>query len=90
MNDVWVCISGKEKIVVRCESVLTAYEVRQFAAKKLGTDPASVALRLSNIEGSAEPTVEVRWTGDDYAHGGTANGRRMQERASDTGQWVDA
>ena len=88
MNEVWTCSVGDRRFTVQCCGVVTAYEVRQYAAKKLGVDPSSLDVTPSNIEGAAYPTVEVRWVGDDYAHGGTLGGRRMQERPVG-GEWSD-
>ena len=90
MNEVWVCVAGDRSVVVRCEGVVTAYELRQYAARKLGVDPAALSLRPANAEGAAEPAVAVRWVGGDYAHGGSLGGRRMQERAAGAPEWVDA
>lgn len=89
-HEVWICSSGSARLVVRCASVLTWQEVRQFAAKKFGTDPAGVDARPANLEGEAEPTVEVRYVGNDYASGGGTDRRRLQERAVGAGGWVDA
>jgi len=82
MNEAWICVAGDKKLVVQCADVMTAYEVRQFAAKRLGTDPSAVVVRMSDL-------VEVRWVGDDYAHGGTLGGRRLQERAPGA-EWGDS
>ena len=91
MNELWVCNAGDKKLAVRCVGVLTAWEVRQFAAKKLGVDPSALDSKLS-LDGTpfGVPVVEVQWTGDDYAHGGTAQGRRLQERAIGAREWTDA
>ena len=91
MNEVWICAAGDKKLTVRCLSILTAWEVRQFAAKKLGVDPPSLESKLSTDGAPSGSTViEVRWTGDDYAHGGTTKGRRLQERALGAQEWTDA
>lgn len=89
MNEVWTCSAGDRTLVVQCRGVLTAYEVRQYAARKLGVDPSGLDVRPANVEGAARPTVEVRWEGSDYAHGGTPGGRRLQERAVGSEVWVD-
>jgi hypothetical protein len=91
MDEMWVCAAGDERLVVRCVGVLTAWEVRQFAAKKLGADPSLLDCR-STLGGApfGDPVVEVRWAGDDYAHGGTPGGRRMQERPLGAADWTDA
>ena len=87
---VWVCTAGDQRLVVRCTSVLTWHAVRGFAAKKLAADPALVDARPANLEGEAEPTVEVRYVGNDYASGGGTDRRRLQERAVGATKWVDA
>ena len=114
INDVWLCDAIGKKIAVRCLSILTAYEVRQYAAKKLGADPAGLdCQRISEAviappESAPEkvpdwrdlsrpapslaavPVIEVQWVGSDYSHGGTPDGRRLQERALGAEEWVDA
>jgi len=92
MNEVWVCSAGDKRLAVRCASVLTAYEVRQFAAKKLGVDPTAVDLKASVDDGVPRgvSVVEVQWAGNDFSHGGTPLGRRLQERASGAAEWADA
>ena len=95
MNEIWTCLTGNRKIVARLVSVVTAYELRQYAARKFGVDPGVVELRPENTEGAAEPTVELRWEGDDYNYGGgSKDSRRLQERVvgygSIRGDWVDA
>ena len=93
MSETWVCTSSDHhrRVAVRCVGVLTAFEVRQFAAKKLGVEPGSVDAKLT-ADGVpfGTPVIEVRWTGDDYAHGGTTRCRRLQERPLGTAEWVDA
>ena len=90
MNETWVCEAGDKKLTVRCVGVLTAWEVRQFAAKKLGVDPPALDSALSLVCPFDVPVVELRWTGDDYAHGGTPLERRLQERALGAEEWADA
>jgi hypothetical protein len=95
MGDAWVCtVAGTGKLVVRCEQdALTWHEVRYFATKRLRVDLFSGALSIARNapgEPSANSTVvELRWVGDDYAHGGTPGGRKMQAREPG-GEWVDA
>jgi len=77
MTELWICTVGDEQLVIRCEqNTLTWHEARAYAAKKLGVEPDAVKINR-NTERAA---VEVRWAGDDYAHGGTPGGRRLQER----------
>ena len=91
MNDVWICTAGDRKLAVRCASVLTAYEVRQFAAKKLCADSTTVVVKPSVDDGVPHgvDAVEVQWVGNDFSHGGTMQGRRLQERALGAEEWVD-
>jgi hypothetical protein len=92
-NDNWVATAGGRKLLIRCEvNDLTWYEVRTIVSKKLGVEPFSQDLTIERNP-AREPSpgaevVEVRWTGDDYAKGGTPGRRRMQERAPG-GEWVD-
>lgn len=92
MNDSWICAAGGKRIGVRCLTVVTAHEVRQFAARKLGADPASIDVKRAPEDGiPAGATVfEVQWVGNDFSHGGTTHGRRMQERAMGGEEWVNA
>ncbi len=92
-NDVWVSSAGGRKFVIRCEvNDLTWYEVRAISSKRLGVEPFSSELSIERNPAREPPasadTVEVRWTGDDYAHGGTPGRRRMQERKLG-GEWAD-
>ena len=91
INETWVCIAGDKKLVVRCVGVLTAWEVRQLVAKKFGADPSTLDCTRSK-EGvpSGFPVIEVQWTGSDYSHGGTPQGRRLQERALGAEEWTDS
>lgn len=82
----WVCTSGGKSLLVQCEGVLTAFEVKQYAARRLRVDPATVEMRLFD----QASTVSVRWTGDDYTHGGQVGMRRLQERTFRDSDWVDA
>ena len=90
MSEWWVCSAGDKRLAVRCASVLTAWEVRQFAAKRLGVDPPALDSRLSD-DGvpSGVPAVELQWVGNDFSHGGTPGGRRLQERVLGTSEWAD-
>jgi|SRR5271166_325486 len=93
-NDIWVSSAGGRKLVIRCElNALTWYEVRAFASKRLGVEPFSADLSIERNPAREPPPsasiIELRWSGDDYAHGGTPGRRRMQERAPG-GEWVDA
>ena len=84
--EIWICTVGDERLVVRCEqNALTWHEARAYAAKKLHVEPDAVKLNRS----TERAAVEVRWVGDDYAHGGTPGGRRLQEREPG-GKWEDA
>jgi hypothetical protein len=92
-NDIWVGTAGGRKLLIRCEvNDLTWYEVRSIFSKKLGVEPFSDQLTIERNPAIAPPAradmLEVRWTGDDYAKGGTPGRRRMQERAPG-GEWVD-
>ena len=87
MNDLWICTAGST-LVIRCVGVFTYHEVRQFASRKMGVDPAALDIKLCTEDKPAN--VEVRWVGDDYAHGGTNHGRRLQERKPGTEKWTDA
>lgn len=92
-NDNWVATTGGRKLLIRCEvNDLTWYEVRTIVSKKLGVEPFSQDLTIERNPATAVPArvevLEVRWTGDDYAKGGTPGKRRMQERAPG-GEWVD-
>lgn len=81
----WICDSGEGRLIVRCaQTELSWHEARGFASKRLGVEPA--ALQLNKVFESN--VVEVRWAGDDYAHGGTPNRRRLQEKTTE-GEWVD-
>jgi len=85
----WVCTSGpvedNRKLIIRCEmSALTWAEVRNLAAQRLGVEPGAVDIR-SFSDGQV---IDLRWVGDDYAHGGTPERRRLQEFTD--GEWVDA
>jgi len=92
-NDIWVSSAGGRKLVIRCEiNALTWYEVRTIVSKKLGVEPFSNDLSIERNPAVDPPAradvVEVRWTGDDYSHGGTPGKRRMQERTPG-GEWSD-
>lgn len=92
MNDVWYATAGDKKLIIRCEkNDLTWYEIRTIASKKLGVEPFSEDLTIlrnpENVPAGVN-LLEVRWTGDDYAHGGTPGRRRLQER-SPGGEWVE-
>ena len=93
-NDVWVCTTtGGRKLVICCElNDLTWYEIRTIASKRLGIEPFSTDLTIERNPAVDPPAraeaLEVRWTGDDYAKGGTPGRRRMQERKPG-GEWVD-
>ena len=96
MNDVWVCVAGDRKIAIHCEqNALTWHEVRSYAASRLGVDPFSsdFSTHRNPVDGlpSGVEIVEVRWVGDDYAHGGAPGRRRMQCRSpgDPVDQWMD-
>ena len=91
MSDVWICTLGDKTLAVRCLTVVTAYEVRQFAAKKFGADPASIDVKPST-DGvpSGDDAIEVQWTGNDFSHGGATGCRRLQERALGAAEWADS
>jgi hypothetical protein len=85
VTEIWICTVGDERLVIRCaQNELTWHEARSYAAKKLCVEPDAVKLNRS----TERAAVEVRWVGDDYAHGGTPGGRRLQEREPG-GKWVD-
>ena len=79
----WRCAGNGRTLVVRCEGRLTAFEVRAFAAQRLQCEPSA----LEMVQTDLEPDVTLRWAGDDYAHGGTPNRRRLQELVD--GKWMD-
>jgi len=60
MNDLWICTAGDQKLAIRCDhAMLTAYEARQFGAKKLGVDPPRLDVKLLQEEdASPEPAPE--------------------------------
>ena len=90
----WECAAGGKRMFVRCVTIVTAYEVRQFAAKQLvdpGADPSTILVRIVTSDVPLDaPAVELRWVGDDYGHGGSTGGRRMQHRSSSSEAWADA
>lgn len=82
----WVCTyRTHQRLAVRCLTPVTWHEVRAYAAKKFGADPAAVLARPAEAA-DGEPTVEVRHVGNDY--GGSEGPRRLQERRGK--KWVDA
>ncbi len=92
-NDIWVASAGGKKLVICCEvNDLTWYEVRTIVSRHLGVEPFSNDLTIERNPAREPPAgaeaLEVRWTGDDYAKGGTPGRRRMQERKPG-GEWVD-
>lgn len=91
--DHWRCTTRdhRSNLVIRCaQHDLTAHEVRQLAARKLGVDPQSTSVaRVSDpltvgIEKLTQ-VIEVRWTGSDYSPGQGA--RRLQKKIGK--QWQD-
>jgi len=91
VRETWYCMAPGAQLTVRCVGVVTAYEIRQFAAKRLGVDPSAVAARLLTADAPLpEPVVDLQWAGDDYAHGGSKGGRRMQVRDAGQDAWSDA
>jgi hypothetical protein len=92
--DYWLCtLDYQRQLTVKCASNdLTAHEVRAFAARKLGgAEPQSITVELLSLPISVELlrrwAVEVRWAGDDYAHGASTGRRRLQERIGK--KWSD-
>ena len=63
--------------------------VRVDGVRSAVRDPQSVVVeRVSTEEVTrSDRVVEVQWTGDDYAHGGRHDRRRLQELVD--GAWVD-
>ena len=47
--------------------------------------PGSVTAKASDLDPAA--TIELRWIGDDYAHGGTTNGKRTEVRFKNDEGW---
>lgn len=91
MNDVWLCTyKTHQRLVVRCLTILTWHEVRDYAARKLGVDPGELLARLAEpADGELPQAVQVRYIGSDYTGpAGREGRRRLQEEVG--GKWVDA
>lgn len=86
--DRWICAIDGHRLIVDCFDILTAYEVKHFAARQWGVDPAIVRLMPSKSKDD-RPDVEVRWVGSDFSHGGTEERRRLQKRAVGAEEWED-
>ena len=90
----WLCCAADRKLVVAASpAALTAYEVRQFAGARLGADPPSLTverLPLGERYRGEATVVELRWAGSDFSHGGSKDGRRLQEWSQSEEEWVDA
>ena len=61
------------------------FDARAYALAKIGE-----GVQVRSVSTSHKPDVELRWVGSDFSHGGTPQGRRLQERALGAKKWTDA
>ena len=65
------------------------FDARAYALAKIG-EGVQVRSVSPVVAGGTKPDVELRWVGTDFSHGGTPQGRRLQERALGDKKWTYA
>ena len=74
-------------LIVECDGV-TAHETMQYMRRRLGPSAASELIVHPTDEGAAA-TIRLRHAGNDYAHGGTPNCKRLQVSELVDGVWTE-
>lgn len=85
-TDVWICSAkDKEAVVIACFGTVTGFELRSYAARRLGVDPFAIMVKATSLRW----TTELQWTGSDYSAGGSPNRLRLQQREAGEQDWKD-